>query len=739
MNTSQQKTVHTQEIHIRDYVQVILRRKWIVVVSFIIVLTTTAFHSFKASPIYQATAQLQINKENPYVVSVEEVMSVTGTDQLFHQTQYKVLSSRSLALRVLNSMSLADNSEFKPHQVSIWDIFKKQKLEVESDNSDKNINKNVEHSKLNNNSWLIDSYLARFSVSPVSKSRLVNIRFTGYDPVEITKIINKHAEEYITRNLEVRFAASHDAAEWLQKQIYAQKDAIQKAETTLQIYKEKEKILSVEEKQNIIVQKMDRLNFALTRAKSERMDIEPVYNMTQEYSGNIEKLGELSDVIENSLIQNLRREYSRLSAEVMKLSQKYGKNYPAMKRAIAERNEMKAMIDIEIAKVAKGIESRYQVKLSKEESLTQELEDQKDDALKLNRKAIAYGALQRDIDGEKQMYNILLKRMKEADITSELKTSNISIVDPASVPRRPIKPNIKFDVILGAIIGLGLGIGLVFFLEYLDNTIKSPEDVEEYLKIPLLGVLSHANIKSGGKSSPSELIAHEMPRSVFAEAVRSIRTSVMFSIIDTSRKLILVTSAVQGEGKTFVASNLAATIAQTGKKTLLIDCDFRKPRINKVFSVEKNPGLCNHLLGEVKLESIIKTTMVPNLSIVTCGNIPPNPAEIMHSAVMKKFCNEVRERFDMVIFDTPPSMTVTDAIVLSSIVDGVIITIKSGTSVKETIKRCISQITTNNGEMIGAVVNYVDISRGGYYYHYYAHYYKYGYSSEKEWEDTEKT
>ena len=738
MNTSLQKNVHTREIHIRDYVQVILRRKWIVVVSFIIVLTTTAFHSFKASPIYQATAQLEIRKENPYVVSLEEVMSVTATDSLFHQTQYKVLSSRSLALRVINSMNLKDSREFKPHEVSIWDMFKKPQPEEEPDNNDKNIDKNIELAKLDKNAGLIDSYLRRFSVAPIQKSRLVTISFTGYDPKMITKIINKHAREFITRNLDVRFAASHDAAEWLQKQIYAQKDAIQKAETILQIYKEKEKILSVEEKQNIIVQKLDRLNIALTRAKAERMDIEPVYNMTQEYSENIEKLGELSEVIQNSLIQQLRKEYSRLSAEVMKLSQKYGKNYPAMKRAIAERNEMKTMIDVEIAKIAKGIGSRYKVKLSKEASLTQELEDQKDEALKLNRKAIAYGALQRDIDGERQMYNILLKRMKEADITSELKTSNISIVDPASVPRYSVAPNIKMNIIIGAIVGLGLGLGLVFFLEYLDNTIKSPEDVEEYLKIPLLGVLSHANIKSGGKSFSSELIAHEMPRSVFAEAVRSIRTSVMFSIIDTSRKLIMVTSAVQGEGKTFVASNLAATIAQTGKKTLLIDCDFRKPRINKVFSVEKNPGLCNHLLGEVKLESIIKTTMVPNLSIVTCGNIPPNPAEIMHSAVMKKFCNEVRERFDMVIFDTPPSMTVTDAIVLSSIVDGVIITIKSGTSVKETIKRCISQITTNSGEMLGAVVNHVDISRGGYYYHYYAHYYKYGYSSEKEWEDTEK-
>ncbi|MGR3301222.1 MAG: tyrosine-protein kinase family protein, partial [Candidatus Scalindua sp.] len=190
--------------------------------------------------------------------------------------------------------------------------------------------------------------------------------------------------------------------------------------------------------------------------------------------------------------------------------------------------------------------------------------------------------------------------------------------------------------------------------------------------------------------------------------------------------------------KTFVASNLATAIAQAGKNTLLVDADFRKPRINKVFSVEKNPGLCNHLIGEIELESIIKSTQVPNLSIVTCGNIPPNPSEIMQSAVMKKFCNTVRKRFDMVIFDTPPSMTVTDAIVLSTIMDGVILTIKSGTTVKDTIKRCISQITSDKGEMLGAIVNEVDISKGGYYYHYYAHYYKYGYSSEKEWEEVEK-
>lgn len=765
--------IQKKEIHLRDYVQAILRRKWIVIVSFIIVLTTVAIHTFKAAPIYQATVQLQIDKEDPNVVSVKEMMVMDSNDLLFYQTQYKILSSRSLALRVINSMNLKDSPEFNPggksKGFSIGDMFKKQNPEKESPGTDKDTDKDSgkdtdknsdktatqrgkdfdkdtaqlgkedENLKLDENSGLIRKYLERLAVAPIRKSRLVNISFTGYDPVEVAKIVNKHAEEYIERNLEVRFAASQDAAEWLQNQIYIKKDALDKSENALQLYKEKEKILSLEDKQNIIVQKFESLNRELTRAKTEKMGLVTIYNKINEYAGNYEKLGELPDVIENLLIRDLRREHSRLRAEVKRLSQKYGKNYPAMKRAVAQMEEAKAMIDEEIGKIAKSIQSKYEVALSKVENLSKALEDQKEEALELNRKAIAYGALKRDIDGERAMYDLLLKRMEEADVTSQLKTSNINIVDQAAVPRSPIKPNKKLNIILGAIVGLGLGIGLVFFLEYLDNTIKSPEDVEDYLEIPLLGVLSHVKISFGGKSAPSELIAHEMPRSVFAEAVRSIRTSVMFSIIDTSRKLIMVTSATQGEGKTFIASNLAAAIAQAGKNTLLVDTDLRKPRVNKVFSVEKNPGLCNHLIGEIELESIIKSTQVPNLSVVTCGNIPPNPSEIMQSAVMGKFCDTVRERFDIVIFDTPPSMTVTDAVVLSSIVDGVIITIKSGVAVKDTVKRCISQIRKNKGEILGAVVNSVDISRGGYYYHYYAHYYKYGYSSEKEWEEVEKT
>ncbi|MCP4411456.1 MAG: polysaccharide biosynthesis tyrosine autokinase [Gammaproteobacteria bacterium] len=323
--------------------------------------------------------------------------------------------------------------------------------------------------------------------------------------------------------------------------------------------------------------------------------------------------------------------------------------------------------------------------------------------------------------------------MKETDITGELQSTNIRIVDYAETPRASIKPRKKRNVLLGAILGLFVGVGLAFFLEYLDNTIKRPEDVEQYLDIQLLGIIE----KVGTKVSPSDLITHELPKSVIAEAFRSVRTGVMFSLIDKPSKLIMVTSAVQGEGKTFIASNLAYSVAQTGKKTLLVDTDLRKPRLNEVFKVERKPGLSNHLIGVDNFDSIVKATSTPDLSIITCGIIPPNPSEILESTSLEKFCDTVRDKFDIVIFDTPPAMTVTDAVVLSKNMDGVILTIKSGSTAKNTVKRCISKLTSSKCEVLGAIINYVDIVKGGYYYHYYAHYYKYGYTSEKEFQEAE--
>ena len=393
---------------------------------------------------------------------------------------------------------------------------------------------------------------------------------------------------------------------------------------------------------------------------------------------------------------------------------------------MAETKELESRINSEVNKIIRSIETDYKVALSREESLSVAMEEQKRVALDLNRKAIAYGTLKREAESEKAMYDILLKRMNETDITGELKTSNIRIIDLAEIPRIPIRPRKKFNIFLAAIVGLTLGVGLAFFLEYIDNTVKSIEDVERYLNATLLGVLEKVRIEKSEKQASLELFTHEMPTSTFAEAMRNVRTSIMLSSTDNPKKLLLVTSTQPGEGKTFVASNLAIIIAKTGKKTLLVDADFRKPRVHKVFDIETLPGLSNHFIGECDLESIIKPTVVPNLSIVTCGLIPPNPSEMLGSQSMETFCKNVGGQFDTIIFDTPPAMAVTDAVVLSNIVNGVIYVIKSGEVAKEAVKRSILQLSGKKSEILGVVMNSVDVSVGS-YYHYYSRYYKYGY------------
>ena len=434
-------------------------------------------------------------------------------------------------------------------------------------------------------------------------------------------------------------------------------------------------------------------------------------------------------VIENRLIQDLKKDYINTKAEIVKLSDKYGEKFPAMVKLISQAKEQKNIINSEINKLIKSLETKYKVALAKEESLSNALEEQKEVALGLNRKAIAYSTLTREAESEKAMYNILLKRMKETDITGELKTSNIRIIDAAEIPGSPIKPRKRFNILLAAVIGLVLGFGMAFFGEYLDNTIKSPEDIERYLGLPLLGAFEKVKAPKDKKLSVFDMITHKRPRSNIAETFRNIRTKVISPSVGNPRKLMLVTSTAPDEGKTFVVSNLAVAIAQTGKKTLIVDTDFRNPRLNSVFNVKRKPGLSDHLMGKNEIEVVINPTKISNLSVVTCGRIPPNPSELLGSNSMEMFCKAVREKFDIVLFDTPPSLMVTDAVVLSNILDGVIFVIKSSVHERKVVERAISQITNKNKkhEVLGVVMNNIDVSRGSYFYHYYSSYYKYGY------------
>ncbi len=784
--------------NLKTYFQVCIRRKWIIIGCLAAAAVFAIIHNFKTIPVYRVTTQVLIGRDNPNVVSIEEVVSPDRGALNWNRTEIKLLSSRSLALRVIKALNLKDSPEIKSNEkrkrfsirgsirslarrvirkfssrekvytsegIEKRGIKRNDSPEFKSDEKRKNFSIRGYFSSLERrldskkkslirrldakkesrkpdkddaDSGLIGSYLSRLKVEPLKWSRLVTISFEGFHPDIITEIVNRHAQEYIEQNSEIKFGTTREASGWLKEQLSEKKGMVEKAEIDLQVYKEREKIVSLEERQNIIVQKLGDLNTALTKARTERIGLETLYNQSEKLFDNPDMIESIPYVMENPLILELKKEYIKTDAEITKLRGKYGEKFPTMVKLLSQAKEQKKRIISEVDKIIKSLEAKYKVALSKEESLSQALEEQKKVALDLNRKAIAYGTLKREADSEKAMYDLLLNRMKETDIAGELKTSNIRIVDVAEIPKSPFKPNKRHNIFIAVVIGLVLGVGVAFLVETLDNTVKTPEDVERYLGLSLLSALEKLKAPNDRKIPSIDIIAHKKPRSSIAEAFRNMRTNIMFSSVGNgksigngkrsrkSKKLMLVTSVSASEGKTFVASNLAVTLAQTGKNVLVVDTDFHHPRLHKVFSVKGKPGLSEYLIGEGELSSVTKPTRVPNLSIITSGRHISNPSEMLGSERMEMFCEAVREKFDIVLFDTPPSMAVTDAVVLANILEGVIFVIKSGVHEKKVVERAISQLRDKDHEVLGVVMNHIDVSRGGYFY-FYPSAYKYGY------------
>ncbi|ODS30690.1 MAG: Succinoglycan biosynthesis transport protein [Candidatus Scalindua rubra] len=717
-----------EQTHLTDYIKIIQKRQWVVILVFVVLVATVTISTIRMTPVYQAKARVLIEKEERVNVTGKDIQEVVTYDPYatrgeFYKNQHEILKSRSLAKRVIEELKLGNGPE------------------LPSGSSKRR---------------LIDVYLKKLSITPVRNTGVVNVSFSGNYPDIITDILNAHVKFYKDQELERRFLASQDAVEWIDGRLKDLGKDLEKDEEELQKYKEDEDLITldnlgtVEQRQNIVLEKLSELSTELTRAKTQRIGVETLYNEIQKLSERPEMIEAITPVIENRLIQDLKADYARLEAQVSNLSEKYGPRHPQMVRLLTQMEAIKDKIDFEVKKIISSIETKYKVARAKEDSIRESLEKQKEEALRLNKKAIKYGILKREADTNKDLYEILLTRLKEASMTGALKTSNIRILDAAVVPRHPIKPRVKLNIILAIIVGLTLGVGLAFFLDYLDRTLSTPEDVERYLQVPLLGAVGRIEMDKQKRRSEQptpasglggiaddnvfvpELFVHRKSKSNIAEAIRNIRTNIIFTATDTPRKLIMIASANPDEGKTFFVSNLATVIAHTGKKVLMVDTDMRKPRLNKIFSVERNPGVSNVLAGEASIESCIKDTEISNLNLITSGSVPPNPSEMLGSASMEKFCDDIRKMFDYVLLDSPPIMSVTDATILARLTDASLLLVKTGETNRDAVKRSIAQFNDINAKVLGVVMNNVDLSKGSYYYHYYQYYYRYGYGEEEE-------
>jgi capsular exopolysaccharide synthesis family protein len=706
---TEKKEFPEEEVGLRDYLAVILRRKWIVIAIFAVIVVVATINSFKTEPMYKATCQILIERENPKVVNIQEIMAVDASTTDYYQTQYEILKNKKLAEKVIEHLNLVNNKEFNPESKTDFAI-------------------------------IVGKYLSRLEIEPIRKSRLVNISFEDHDPRLAALIANNHAKLYIEQILERRFSTSQEAGVWLNKRIKEEKKRLEDSEKALYNYKQKNNLVSIgfEEKNNIIIQKLDELNSVLIQAKTLCIEKESLHSEIERLLKKSNTIESVPAVVSNPLIQQLKADYIKSKAEYSQLSRKYGPEHPQIIRLKSQIKETKSKIAKEVKNILDSIEIEYRVARKQEKSLIKALEEQKKEALKLNKKEIQYNVLKRDAESNCIIYNNLLKRVKESAVTENLGLSNVSIIDPATVPNSPFKPKKRRDILLAIMIGLFGGGGFAFFLEYLDNTIDTPEKIQRYLKIPFMGPLGRVALSKFVYRYGTELVALKEANSQTSEMLRSIRTNILFSASDKPKKAFLITSALPLEGKSFVISNLAVSLAQMKKKVLLVDCDLRKPRLHQIFNLEKLAGLTDILSGKNSPESVFQDTEIEDLKLISCGTKPPNPAELLSSESMTELISNLRKEFDFILFDSPPIMSVTDAVVLATLVDGVVIVIKSGETPRFPIQQAIEQLSEVDARIVGAILNNMDFENRSYYYHYYKHYYNYGNYGREEQESNHR-
>ncbi|MCJ7810123.1 MAG: polysaccharide biosynthesis tyrosine autokinase, partial [Desulfobulbaceae bacterium] len=579
---------------------------------------------------------------------------------------------------------------------------------------------------------LVNAFSGRIRVEPIRNSRLVDVSVEAIDPKMAAKMANELVRAYIDQNLEAKLVAAKDAVQWLGDRIQEERRKVETAEVALLTYKEKFQIITdfSSDAEQITAQKLAQLNSQVVNAESFRVEAETRYNQAVALDDTPDMLDSIPEVLKNELVQEIKKMEVNLYNRMSELSKKYGKRHPQMQAIESELEDLQKRKVQEVKRVVNSLRNEYRLAVAKEESLKKALEKQKNESLEMNKKAVQYGVLQRQAESARQMYEMLIKRFKETSLTEEMKTGNIRIVDRAETPIKPVKPKKRLNLLLGLVVGLTLGIGLAFFLEYLDNTIKLPDEVRDYLKIPYLGPVPAFAKAKNRDGIPSDLVTLHSPKSTASESFRGIRTGVLFSSADKPPQVILVSSSGPGEGKTVCASNLAVAMAQSGSRVVLLDCDMRRPRLHKMFNISREVGVSNVLVGSSTLAEAMVVDAVPNLDVIPCGPIPPNPSEMIGSNKMKDLIETLRKDYTRIIIDSPPVTAVTDSAILAQAADGLILVIRAGDTPRQIVLNGVSHLKAMNAPILGAVLNGVNTGKDSYYYYQYYYYY-YGEDGER--------
>ena len=703
-----------------EYWRSIAKRKWSILglVLLVCLITTLAVYSMR--PTFRSTATVLIEQGKAKVVSIEEVYNSMGGNREYYQTQVEILKSRELARKVVERLKLTTHPDFDPRQqeAGVRDYLSPatwftEKTPPTEDNILKTVIKRVSDN---------------LQVQPVRNSQLVQVSFSAYDKELSAKVPNTLAEVFIESDLDARVAMTQKAGSWLTERMGDLRVKLDASERSLQDYRERERIVDVKGVAMSGASKaLEQATTDLVSVRTKRAEAESLFNQVkaarQGRSGGYESI---PAVLRHPSVQKLKELEAESERKLADASKRYGPEHPRMVQANAELASARDNVKRQIENVVAGVEKEYDVARANEQALERALGQSKSEIQGINRKEFQLGVLEREAQGNKQLYDMFVTRFKETNVAGDLQSTVARVVDPANIPNVAFAPKKTQIVSIAAAVALLIGIMLSLLLDRISNTINTAAEVESRLGMPMLGYLQKM-AGSGKKNVKSEHAFLTDSQSLFSESIRTIRTSILMSALDNPKKVIVVTSTLPGEGKTTVCFNLACALAQVKKSVLLIDADLRRPKIARLVGREKGaPGLSNLVSGVAPISDCLIKHEQGGFHVLTAGFSPPNPLELLSSAKFADLLTKLTEAFDVILIDSPPMGLVSDALVLTQVANEVIYVVKADSTPHQLARAGLKRLTLAHAPILGVVLNQLDLERAEKYYGEYSGYGRYG-------------
>ena len=690
-------------------------RAWVIGLCLLIAAIGTTAYLLRAPKIYAGKLILQVEQEEQKILNIQRVQQEDPQTAEFLKTVEQTLQSRALLERVLDTNNLAGDPRFQEPKPGKPPLTREQLVE--------RLSKMLE-TKLRKGTRLID----------------VTVEHT--DP-ELTAIIaNSLVEQYLAQNFEQNLSASDLAYSFLRNEEVRLKEQLAKSEQEMQEYKEETQSASLEDRQNVVVEKLKELNQKVTEAKSLRILQETAYNQAIQLSNNPAALMFLPAVANDPAITDIRGNIARLDSELANLRQRYKEKHPRYIQTASQLAEWKNTLTNAVRNIPQVIRSLFESAKTGEAALENALREQETAAIELNKQALFYNALSREVNSDRALYEAVINRIKETALTKEIKPSRVRVIQQAAVPEEPVKPQKAKVIALGLFAGIASGLLLALLLSSLDRSLKTVDETEEYLGVPVLSAIPKF---SGVQADQRKLITDDDAESCESEAFRTLRTALSMLGRKDERRIALFTSAIPSEGKTFCSINHGITLAQQGLRTLIIDCDLRRPMVESTLlnNNKRGAGLTDYLTGEKDFKAVVHSTDLENFFYIPAGSHAPNPAELLAQTGIDGLIDEALLHFDRIIIDSAPVHAVSDTLLVLNRVQTLCLVVRCGKTPRNSVLRAVQMLKDAGAPLAGAILNQISRSRGKYGYYYdsyysYGYYGNYGYGPKKKGKPTEK-